>query len=180
LPHRHTIVIAGNHDWCFAREPQAAVAILGEGAVYLQDSEAIIDGVRFWGSPWQPEFNDWAFNLPRGEALAAKWALIPTGSQVLVTHGPPFGIGDCSGDPVRQGCTELRAAVRRIRPLLHLFGHIHQDGGFWREDGICFANVTCWECERGPTVLDLDVASGQVVAVSVPPARMPRRTSPYS
>src|SRR6266545_7467961 len=56
LPHRHKIVIAGNHDWCFVREPQAALASLGAGAVYLQDSEAIIEGVRFWGSPWQPEF----------------------------------------------------------------------------------------------------------------------------
>jgi hypothetical protein len=54
LPHRHKVVIAGNHDWCFAREPYAAIAILGEGTVYLQDSEATIEGVRFWGSPWQP------------------------------------------------------------------------------------------------------------------------------
>jgi Icc-related predicted phosphoesterase len=71
---------------------------------------------------------------------------------------------------VRQGCQDLREAVRRVRPLLHLFGHIHQDGGFWQEDGVCFANVTTWECERGPTVLDLDVTSQQVTAVNVPPA----------
>jgi Icc-related predicted phosphoesterase len=177
LPHRHKVVIAGNHDWCFIREPSAAIEILGEGTVYLQDSEATIEGVGFWGSPWQPEFNDRAFNLPRGEALARRWALIPTGIHVLVTHGPPYGIGDWSGDPVRQGCEELRAAVRRIRPLLHIFGHIHQDGGFWQEDGISYANVTCWECERGPTVIDLDLASGKVVAVSIPPPRKPRRTS---
>jgi predicted phosphohydrolase len=176
LPHRHKIVVAGNHDWCFAREPQAALEILGENVVYLQDSETIIEGVRFWGSPWQPEFNDWAFNLPRGEALARKWALIPTGIDVLVTHGPPHGIGDWCGDPGRQGCKELLAAVRRVRPLLHVFGHIHQDGGFWREEGVCFANVTCWECERAPTVLDVDAASRQVNVVTVPPARKPRRT----
>jgi predicted phosphohydrolase len=171
LPHRHKIVIAGNHDWCFAREPHAALDILGEGVAYLQDSEATIEGVRFWGSPWQPEFNGWAFNLPRGAALASRWALIPPGTHVLVTHGPPHGIGDCPGGREREGCEELRAAVEQVRPLLHLFGHIHQDGGFWREGGICFANVTCWEGERGPTVVDLDVASGQVTAVCVPPAR---------
>jgi predicted phosphohydrolase len=171
LPHRHKVVIAGNHDWCFAREPQAALAVLGQGVVYLQDSEAVIEGIRFWGSPWQPEFNGWAFNLPRGEALAGKWALIPTGVHVLVTHGPPYGIGDWCGDPVRKGCRELREAVRRVGPLLHVFGHIHQDGGFWQEEGTSFANVTTWEGERGPTVVDVDVVSKQVVAVSVPPTR---------
>ncbi len=171
LPHRHKIVVAGNHDWCFVRERQAAIEILGQDVVYLQDSGAIIEGVRFWGSPWQPEFHGWAFNLPRGEALASKWAMIPTGVHVLVTHGPPCGIGDWCGEPVRQGCQELREAVRRVRPLLHLFGHIHQDGGFWQEEGVCYANVTTWECERGPTVIDLDVESRQVIAVSVPPAQ---------
>jgi predicted phosphohydrolase len=170
LPYRHKIVVAGNHDWCFAREPQAAIEALGQGVVYLQDSEVTIDGVRFWGSPWQPAFNDWAFNLPRGEALARKWALIPAGIHVLVTHGPPHGIGDWCDEPVRQGCEHLLAAVRRIRPLLHLFGHIHQDRGFWQQDGICFANVTCWECVRGPTVVDLAVETRQVIAVDVPPA----------
>jgi predicted phosphohydrolase len=175
LPHHHKIVIAGNHDWCFVHEPQAAREILGSGIVYLQDSETIIDGVRFWGSPWQPEFNDWAVNLPRGEALARKWALIPAGIHVLVTHSPPFGIGDWCGDSMRQGCEELLAAVGRVRPMLHLFGHIHQDGGFWRENGICFANVTCWECTRGPTVVDVDTASGKVVDIDVPPAHKPRR-----
>jgi predicted phosphohydrolase len=170
LPHRHKIVVAGNHDWCFVREPQAALALLGPGVVYLQDSEAVIDGVRFWGSPWQPAFNDWAFNLPRGEALAGKWALIPAGIDVLITHGPPFGIGDGTDEPVRQGCRDLLVAVQRVRPLLHLFGHIHQDGGCWREDGICFANVTTWEGMRGPTVLDVDVALREVVAIRVPPA----------
>jgi Icc-related predicted phosphoesterase len=177
-PHRHKIVVAGNHDWCFVREPQAALEILGQEIIYLQDAEVVLDGVRFWGSPWQPEYNEWAFNLPRGEALASKWALIPTGIHVLVTHGPPASIGDRGGHPERRGCADLLTAVQRLRPLLHLFGHIHQDGGFWRTDSTCFANVTCWECERGPTVIDVDAVSGQVAAVSIPPARKPRRQPP--
>jgi Icc-related predicted phosphoesterase len=102
--------------------------------------------------------------------LARKWALIPAGIDVLVTHGPPRGVGDWSGDMVRAGCEDLSAAVRPVRPLLHLFGHIHQDGGCWRHDDICFANVTTWEGERGATVLDIDVRSRRVVEVRVPPA----------
>ena len=94
LPHANKIVVAGNHDWCFAREPEAARALLGETIVYLQDSAAVIDGVSFWGSPWQPRYRNWAFNLERGAPLAEKWSLIPSGTDVLVTHGPPRGFGD--------------------------------------------------------------------------------------
>lgn len=168
--HRHKVVIAGNHDWCFAREPEAAREPLGEGVEYLQDAEIELGGVRFWGSPWQPEYMGWAFNLPRGPALAARWALIPDGIDVLITHGPPAGIGDWLGEGGRSGCADLLAAVRRGRPLLHLFGHIHQDGGFWQVDGVSFTNVTTWEGERGATVIDLDVAARRVVPVVVPPA----------
>ncbi len=162
LPHRHKLVVAGNHDWCFVREPEEARALLGDGVVYLEDSGTTIDGVRFWGSPWQPEFNDWAFNLPRGAPLAEKWALIPRDTDVLITHGPPLGFGDTSSVGGRQGCEELLARVRVVKPKLHLFGHIHEDGGVWHDGGTCFANVTTWECEQPPRVLDYDVATGRV------------------
>jgi predicted phosphodiesterase len=170
LPHRHKIVVAGNHDGCFQRERAAACAVLGD-VVYLEDSEIVIDGVRFWGSPWQPAYNDWFFNLPRGAALAEKWARIPEGIDVLVTHGPPLGFGDQGPVEGRAGCQDLLARVRVVRPALYLFGHIHQDGGLWREGGACFCNVTTWECERGATVIDFDPARRSVTAVDVPPAR---------
>lgn len=187
LPHRHKIVVAGNHDWslapcapdapprcrsCLARDescagdPAAARALLS-GITYLEDAGATIDGVRFWGSPWQPAFHDWAFNLPRGEALAAVWRRIPPGTDVLVTHGPPAGIGDRSPVGGRAGCADLRARVAELAPRLHLFGHIHQDGGAWQHGATVFANVTTWECERAPTVIDL--IGGEVAPVRVPP-----------
>ena len=169
LPHRVKIVVAGNHDWCFARQRERAVAMLGD-CIYLQDAEATVDGVRFWGSPWQPAYNDWAFNLPRGAALAEKWASIPLGIDVLVTHGPPQGLGDRGPMAGRAGCVDLRARVDEVAPRLHLFGHIHQDGGCWREGATMFANVTTWECERPPTVVEIDCDSGPF-AVQVPPAR---------
>jgi Icc-related predicted phosphoesterase len=74
---------------------------------------------------------------------------------VLVTHGPPAGIGDQCSISGRQGCEDLRTRVAQLRPLLHLFGHIHEDGGGWEQDGVHFANVTTWECERSPSVIDL-------------------------
>jgi Icc-related predicted phosphoesterase len=169
-PHRHKVFVAGNHDRCFERQLAEARLLLGESFVYLQDAEVTIDGVRFWGSPWQPEFNNWAFNLPRGEPLATKWRLIPEGIDVLITHGPPYGIGDLSDMAERSGCRDLLAAVQRLRPTLHLFGHIHPAGGLWQVGPTCFVNATTWESERGPTVLDLDASQRCVTAVSVPSA----------
>src|SRR5262249_54166298 len=132
LPHRDKIVVAGNHDWAFAREPKVARAMLGRGVTYLEGDEAKVGGLRVWGGPWQPAFNDWAFNLPRGAALAEKWSAIPKKLDLLVTHGPPMGVGDRSSyADERQGDEALRERVRAVRPRLHLFGHIHEDGGTW-------------------------------------------------
>jgi Icc-related predicted phosphoesterase len=168
LPHRHKVVVAGNHDCALEDEPAAARAILAP-FTYLEDSEVTIEGVRFYGSPWQPEFNDWAFNLPRGEALAAIWRRIPHRVDVLVTHGPPEGIGDYLGEglPERSGCADLRRRVTEAAPRLHMFGHIHQDGGVWQHGETTFANITTWECERPATVID--VLADRIVPVVVPP-----------
>ncbi len=166
-PHRHKLCIAGNHDFCFERYRQVAVRVLGEGITYLQDEAITIDGVTVWGSPWQPEFGGWAFNLPRGPALAERWAAVPSGVDVLITHGPPRGFGDRVHDE-RVGCDDLLEALPRIRPTLHLYGHIHEDGGLWREHGACLCNVTTWEGERRATVLDLDGPARTVEAVTVP------------
>jgi len=170
LPHRYKIVVAGNHDWAFVHHPAEARALLGAGVDYLQDSGVAIGALTFWGSPWQPAFHDWAFNLPRGPALAEKWAAIPEGVDVLITHSPPAGVGDRSWSEERHGCKDLHERVRHVKPRLHLFGHIHEDGGVFRPDATtCFANVTTWECERRPTVLDIDERG--VHEIEVPKAR---------
>jgi 3',5'-cyclic AMP phosphodiesterase CpdA len=94
LPHRHKIVIAGNHDFSMERLGKWEVAKQLTHATYLEDTGITIDGIHFWGSPWQPEFHDWAFNLPRGHALAEKWRKIPDNTDVLITHSPPYSILD--------------------------------------------------------------------------------------
>lgn len=142
-PHRHKIVVAGNHDWLFQRRPAEARELLPVDVHYLADSSAEIEGVRFWGSPWQPEFGDWAFNLPRGKVLAAKWALVPEGVDVLVTHGPPFGVLDTVvPDNEHVGCADLAVELTRIRPKVHVFGHIHSGAGMEVRDGTTYVNAS--------------------------------------
>ena len=170
LPHRWKVVIAGNHDWSFVHAPAESRALFAASdVVYLQDSGAELDGLRVWGSPWQPAFNDWAFNLPRGEALAQRWRLIPAGLHMLITHGPPAGFGDRSPVGGRAGCADLHARIAEVSPRAHVFGHIHQDGGVFDDGIVTYVNATTWECERQPTVFDLDLASGVVTPISVPP-----------
>lgn len=141
-PHPHKVLVAGNHDICLERDLDLARRRLGEGAVYLFDQEAEVAGLRFYGAPWQPAFFDWAFNLPRGgPELREKWARIPEGLDVLLTHGPPLGLLDWVPGKGMVGCEELRNAVTRARPRLHIFGHIHEGTGVERCDGTFFVNA---------------------------------------
>ena len=159
MPHRHKVVVAGNHDWAFVREPARAREIIGD-VHYLEDSAVVIDGLRFYGAPWQPEFCGWAFNLPRGPEIAAVWAKLPHGLDVLITHGPPEGIGDRIGMPGRTGCADLLRRVAAIEPRLHVFGHIHEGYGREEAEGTLFVNASsCDEDYRPvnpPVVVDLD------------------------
>lgn len=128
LPHRHKVVIAGNHDLPFERWPDVSRGLL-TNCHYLQDEEIEIEGLRIYGSPWQPEFFNWAFNLKRGRRLAEKWAKIPEGIDILMTHGPPHGILDRTEEGQWVGCKDLRVRVEFIKPAFHLFGHIHEAYG---------------------------------------------------
>jgi len=68
LPHKHKILIAGNHDWLFQEEPEKARKYCEDnGIIYLEDSGCEIEGIKFWGSPQTPEFCNWAFNCWRTE-----------------------------------------------------------------------------------------------------------------
>jgi Icc-related predicted phosphoesterase len=102
---------------------------------------------------------DWAFNLQRGPALREKWALIPEGTDVLITHGPPFGILDWTARGERVGCEDLLEAVRRVKPRLHVFGHIHEGYGEHEQDGTRFVNASiCTEAYQptnAPIVVDV-------------------------
>lgn len=142
-PHKHKILVAGNHDRLFEnRLPLCLVHF--HGVTYLQDSGVTIDGVKFWGSPWQPWFHDWAFNVHRGEAIKKYWDKISEDTNVLITHGPPYGILDqLYSTQVKStwghdlfiapsehlGCEELQNAVARVKPKAHIFGHIHGSYG---------------------------------------------------
>jgi Icc-related predicted phosphoesterase len=158
LPHRHKIIIAGNHDFSFEKEARASRKELTNGR-YLQDSFVMCEGLKIYGSPWQPWFYDWAFNLERGAEIKKKWDLIPEDVDILVTHGPPFGILDTASDGQSVGCKDLLERVAMIKPKIHAFGHIHPAYGEVEKDGIKFANCSVCNADykaiNSPIIIDL-------------------------
>lgn len=154
-------IINGNHDWLGEYSPSLMKQMCDDiGVTYLLDSWTIVEGLVIYGSPWQPEFCDWAFNLPRGPELAAKWALIPDKVDILITHGPPAKMLDLCPDGSRVGCEDLFKRVVEVKPKLHVFGHIHHSYGMQQFNGTTFVNASiCTEQYKPiniPIVVELE------------------------
>lgn len=119
-----------------------------EGVIYLEDEQKNIfinnEEISIYGSPWQPEFCDWAFNAERGTQLQQIWSNIPSNLDILMTHGPPLGHGDLTADGIRCGCADLLDVVVARPPRVHIFGHIHEGYGVTSNGKTLFVNAsTC-------------------------------------
>lgn len=145
LDYTNKVFIAGNHDWGFQEDPEMTKELLEfyDGLTYLQDNTTEIDGVKIYGSPWQPEFYDWAFNLPRmGWELEQKWADIPSDTDILVTHGPAWGhLDTIKGMSVPLGCELLTERIKVVKPKIHVCGHIHTGYGYKFDGDTHFFNA---------------------------------------
>lgn len=138
VPAEKIVGIAGNHDFVFQNHPKLVPQLPWH---YLLDSGISLFGRKIWGTPWQPVFFDWAFNLTEDE-LAKKWALIPDDTDVLVVHGPPFGYGDLTARGIRSGSPSLTKRLEEIQPKLVICGHIHETRGDYRIGASLVANVS--------------------------------------
>ena len=154
LPHEEKLVVAGNCDHIFEHRREEAEAAL-DAARYLQDDTVEIDGLTFWGSPWQPVFLDMAFNVPRGRELAEKWAEMPDELDVLITHAPPRDILDETSRGEVVGDRALRERVEEVRPTLHVFGHIHESYGERTLGATHFVNAACNDPSRSPIIFEI-------------------------
>jgi Icc-related predicted phosphoesterase len=146
------VFIAGNHDRIMQDDPEwAKGALTGYKTIeYLEDEGMGLYNmdddysIKLYGSPWQPEFHNWAFNLPRnGEEMQKRWDAIYDDTDILITHGPPFGHLDIpGGQSIRVGCEMLRHRVDTIRPKIHVFGHIHGSWGHYFDGHTHFFNAS--------------------------------------
>lgn len=127
---RAIVFTPGNHDFVFGT---ALIDDLGlpPGVVCLVDREATVCGLRIYGTPWTPVFGDWAF-MEEDSRLIFRFSGIPTGLDLLVSHGPAYGWCDTVASdhaaavpPEHLGSKSLRDAVRRAKPRWMVCGHIH-------------------------------------------------------
>jgi Icc-related predicted phosphoesterase len=139
----YKIFIAGNHDFYFENEQNTTIkSLLPESVYYLNDSGITIEGISFWGSPITPEFHNMAYNRKRGIDIAKHWELIPSDTDVLITHGPAYGILDTTFQNLNVGCVSLLTKIEQINPLYHIFGHIHEGFGLTEREGTTFINTS--------------------------------------
>jgi Icc-related predicted phosphoesterase len=142
-PFRHKIFIAGNHDFYFEKEsPLEVKKLIPEQVIYLNDSETEVDGIKIWGSPVTPWFHNWAFNRKRGAQIRAHWNKIPENTDIIMTHGPVYGVLDLTKEETHTGCVDLLHTLETIKPKVHLCGHIHEGYGNVKRKGISFINAS--------------------------------------
>lgn len=162
---KHKICVAGNHDAFIEQDPAACQKMASNAGVkLLNDTGCTIDGVSIWGSPITPRFYHWSFMRDPGADIEAHWNLIPTQTDILITHGPAYGILDQvdreSGDKEHTGCPSLLKKIQEIKPKFHVFGHIHEDYGRVERGGVSHCNVSTmnkhYQICNDPQVLQLD------------------------
>lgn len=161
-PHPHKILIAGNHDFFFEEQPPSEINLLiPAGVTYLEDSGTTVNGIKIWGSPITPWFHNWAFNRQPGPDIQRHWDLIPGDTDILITHGPPYGILDKTTGGLHVGCPDLLKKVQEITPRLHIFGHIHEAAGITQHGATTFINASIlderYHVKNQPVVVELDI-----------------------
>lgn len=143
LDFKYKIFIAGNHDFFFEETLEKDIQkIISENIIYLCDSGVVVENIKIWGSPITPWFYDWAFNRPRGEQIAHHWQLIPLDTDILITHGPAFGQLDKTTRGENVGCEDLLHSIDKIKPKVHICGHIHEGYGQTTSSKTKFINAS--------------------------------------
>jgi Icc-related predicted phosphoesterase len=156
----YKIFIAGNHDFLFEKIKEKELEkMIPPEIIYLNDSGVKINGLNVWGSPITPKFFNWAFNRTRGEAIKKHWKLIPSNTDLLITHGPPYGILDQVVNESHVGCVDLLQTVKNVKPKIHFYGHIHESYGIRNSEQTKFINACqmneLYELVNKPVVFEL-------------------------
>jgi len=150
-PVKYKIFVPGNHDKFTEKRPDHAISIAkAHGIHVLINDFIVIDGIKIYGTPIQPFFMDWAWNVVKQEDRAKVYSQIPPDVDVLITHCPPYGVLDNTPPTAwnnysteeHVGCYALLEQVMKVKPKYHVFGHIHHSHGALVRHGTKFINAS--------------------------------------
>lgn len=126
FPHQYKILVPGNHDLALEDEPKM---FRYDKFIVLIDSYIKIKGLQIYGTPYQPHFMDWAFNVYSDKKRIGIFNKMPENLDILITHCPPRGILDKNKQGESCGDNVLAEIVKVKKPKYHIFGHIHHSYG---------------------------------------------------
>jgi len=150
-PAKRKVVVAGNHDLFAEKYYDITKAMFAHKQItYLENQVTVIEGIKIYGSPMTPTFMNWAFMEER-DKIHKYWDEIPDDTDIVVTHGPAYGILDMTytlaGFPRDSvGCVALNKRLVDIKPKYHIFGHIHSGYGIEKIDETTYIN--CSVCDE--------------------------------
>lgn len=162
LPHKHKIVVPGNHDIACETNSRSMTKDMFGSVVYLDHEYHQVEGIMVFGSPYTSAIanpSDWSFDYPRGGHRGFRlWDQVLHGDRmdILVTHGPAYGILDRVLDPhfgedPHVGEKGISNIIEKHKPKVHIFGHIHEGYGHVRESEVDYYNVSVCTEQYKPT-----------------------------
>jgi Icc-related predicted phosphoesterase len=153
-PARHLVWTPGNHSLGVEEKWPKSIQWMMDycpRANILLHSDVTLEGVKVWGSPATPWYHSWAYNFYRGPDIKAIWDKIPSDTNIVVTHGPPYGIRDVVERTHQSvGCEELRKRLLTMKPKYHVFGHIHEGYGQEQFMDTTYINASIMDREYDP------------------------------
>ena len=91
--------------------------------------------------------------------MATHWAKIPSDADIVVTHGPAYGVLDMLLNEQHAGDKDLLKKLLQHKPKVHICGHIHESYGWVQRHGIKFINACllneAYELMNKPIVFEL-------------------------
>lgn len=181
----YRVCINGNHEKMFWKNPNLFMSLIPKNVIFLLDNQVEIEGLNFYGSPHTKEFCSWAYPYFNEQEAEVIWNKIPDDTDILITHmpaykmhdGAPYKVGrngllvpslDEGGEPV--GCKVLKSRIEKVKPLIHVAGHIHEGAGYTETKETLFINASVCDGKYKPinpiTVVDIDVKTKTIIRIT--------------
>lgn len=144
--------VEGNHGILAGRHPEYFKQVSDTIPwTYLEDSSTEFDGKIIWGTPSSLPFgNGWAFNVTERNLEDKFDYYIPENTDIIISHGPPYGFGDITFDGQHVGSHSLLEAVKRIRPKILVTGHLHFGYGVYNVGDTIVVNAAHMDDDYRP------------------------------